>query len=1062
MVDLEATLRSTLDGRYDIEHEIGRGGMSVVFRAHDVKHNRTVAVKAIRPELSRQIGPERFQREIEVVAGLTHPHILPLHDSGEASGLLYYVMPHIEGGSLRDRMESEGALPEADAIRIVREIADALGYAHEHDVVHRDVKPGNILLAGNHALLADFGIAHLASGDHETLTLAGLALGTPAYLSPEQASGETEVDGRSDIYSLGCVLYEALSGSPPFSGDSIRAMLVHQMVDTPPPVRSLNEGVSPDAESIVEIAFRKEADQRFQTAAEMAEALDFAGSRFKRIPVPLLGRLAVPRKSADRFRLVIAAATAVIAAAALFGIRAIITGGDQPSERPVVRYVVVDYAADDASEIERQLGRRAARYLIDGLDGWTSVSVVPDAAMDGPMTQLRTAGMSRSSLALGAGLAQRLGVDRLIRVQAQDLGGLMRPAGGQLQGNVRVSTTILDPSGQEEYQHIPTRGPADSLDVLMAEVAMQLLELDGEPADYRSLIERSPDHRAIQDYQDGREALRQWRLAEAHRAFESAIARDSSFALAHYLLAQTMYWEMSHDSERTQELGPLIDHHSLRADREGQGLRLRPGERSAVEALRAFWTGDYDLARDRYDEILESEPKDIEALVLRGAVEMEDPILAAHDDGTYGPRRNMNVSYAAFDSAIVLNPDWELSWGHLYEISKNVAEAAYRKVSFGFELSVGDLVSPYEDRETTEQLWFCPIIRADTISWVEIQPAGCPADSTAVASAKDRHARVVELLEYTAAVEGKARHHEELADLLLWERSLPWCEAEPATSDSLSRRALGHFETALEIRADTTPQDRFQLAALRLGAGDLEAALAAAERAIRELPEWESANGTPPPAVAANPFLAAGRPDPAVPILERAWGTNSLSLPDPQDPSRSISAEDQLHTLIALQALGALGVTGSEVESRLVRLRRAWDDSEHSERDKAALRLESLRYVGPALAHSPGEWDAWFGGWERHGLDVPPVWLGMFAAARSPADSVQARENLVRAVDELGADPLGGPVRPIDLYVPLVLASRIGAADVEEELLRRLSRCALSLDQYDAGWAMRSSLGKAD
>ena len=206
---------TVLAGRYTLEREVGRGGMATVYLALDQRHRRAVAVKILRPEIAASVGPQRFLREIEIAARLTHPHILPLYDSGEAGGILYYVMPFVEGESLRDRLRREGCLPPEEARRIAHEVADALAYAHAQGVVHRDIKPGNILLESGHAVVADFGIARAlteASGDD--ITTSGLAIGTPMYMSPEQVAG-ARVDGRSDIYNLGCVLYEMIGGATP-------------------------------------------------------------------------------------------------------------------------------------------------------------------------------------------------------------------------------------------------------------------------------------------------------------------------------------------------------------------------------------------------------------------------------------------------------------------------------------------------------------------------------------------------------------------------------------------------------------------------------------------------------------------------------------------------------------------------------------------------------------------------------------------------------------------------------------------------------------------------------
>jgi eukaryotic-like serine/threonine-protein kinase len=212
-------LQAGLAERYVLERELGRGGMATVYLARDLRHDRPVALKVLHPELAHALGPERFRREVEIAARLQHPHILPVHDSGEAAGQLWYTMPYVEGESLRDRLEREPRLPLGAALEITRQAALALDYAHRHGVVHRDVKPENILLSDGQALVADFGIAK-AVGEvgGERLTGTGITVGTPAYMSPEQAGGDSHVDGRSDLYSLGCVLYEMLAGEPPFPG----------------------------------------------------------------------------------------------------------------------------------------------------------------------------------------------------------------------------------------------------------------------------------------------------------------------------------------------------------------------------------------------------------------------------------------------------------------------------------------------------------------------------------------------------------------------------------------------------------------------------------------------------------------------------------------------------------------------------------------------------------------------------------------------------------------------------------------------------------------------------
>src|SRR5437667_12617064 len=277
LIDPLARVQAALAGRYTIERELGRGGMATVYLAQDRKHHRQVAIKVLKPELAAALGPERFLREIDTAARLTHPHILPLHDSGGADGFLYYVMPYVEGESLRERLKREGQLPLEEALRIAREVASALSHAHSHDVVHRDIKPENILISGGEAVVADFGIGRaITAAARDTLTGTGIAIGTPGYMSPEQATGGARLDGRSDIYSLACVLYEMLAGDPPYVASSSEAILARQSMDPVPRLRTVRETVPAAVEQVIGQALSKVPADRFATAAAFAEALQAA------------------------------------------------------------------------------------------------------------------------------------------------------------------------------------------------------------------------------------------------------------------------------------------------------------------------------------------------------------------------------------------------------------------------------------------------------------------------------------------------------------------------------------------------------------------------------------------------------------------------------------------------------------------------------------------------------------------------------------------------------------------------------------------------------------------
>jgi len=274
MTDLRSRLQPALADRYSIDREVGRGGMATVYLAQDLKHDRRVALKVLHPELAASIGAERFLREIQIAARLQHPHILPLYDSGQADGLLYYVMPFVAGESLRDRLNREKRLPLDDALAIARDVAAALDYAHRQNVVHRDIKPENVMLHEGEATVTDFGIAKaLSAAGSGSLTQTGMAVGTPAYMSPEQASGESEPDGRSDVYSLGCMLYEMLTGSAAFTGPSAQAIFMKRFLEPVPSLRAALPTVPEPVDAAVTRALAKEPADRFATAAQLAQAL---------------------------------------------------------------------------------------------------------------------------------------------------------------------------------------------------------------------------------------------------------------------------------------------------------------------------------------------------------------------------------------------------------------------------------------------------------------------------------------------------------------------------------------------------------------------------------------------------------------------------------------------------------------------------------------------------------------------------------------------------------------------------------------------------------------------
>ena len=375
-------LRTALADRYTIERELGAGGMATVYLADDLKHGRKVAVKVLRPELAAALGPDRFPREIRILARLQHPHILPLLDSGEADGFLFYTMPHIDGESLRQRIDREGALPVHEAVRITREVADALASAHAAGILHRDIKPGNVMLSGRHALVMDFGIAKAVSdAGGQTLTTVGVAIGTPVYMSPEQATGSDDVDARSDIYALGILAYEMLTGRPPFQGKSAQATLSAQILEKPKDITEARPAVSPALNEIVMRCLEKAPDDRWQTTEELVPILESLATPSGGItpsqtrPVKTVRAATPPPSAKSRRPLIVAMSVATLVLAGAFGAWKTLGTRATGGLGNITRVAVMPLR--DISGADAVFAESMQDALITGIAGMNLAGVVP-------------------------------------------------------------------------------------------------------------------------------------------------------------------------------------------------------------------------------------------------------------------------------------------------------------------------------------------------------------------------------------------------------------------------------------------------------------------------------------------------------------------------------------------------------------------------------------------------------------------------------------------------------------------------------------------------------------
>jgi serine/threonine-protein kinase len=422
-------LNAALGGHYIIDRELGRGGMALVYLARDLRHERFVALKTLRPEIAMALGRERFLREIKLAARLQHPNILPVYDSGDASGTLYYVMPFVEGESLRDRLDREAQLSMDDALKIARDVAAALAYAHTHDVVHRDIKPENIMLSGGQAIVTDFGIARAVSAaGGDKLTETGLAIGTPSYMSPEQASGMGQVDRRSDIYSLACVLYETLAGQPPFTGPTAQAILARHSLDSVPRLRVVRATIPDALEKVIERALEKIPADRYSTAEQFADALSTASTgRISRVTASQHGA----RRSWRRSLPVAVGATALMVVGwILLGGGNRRAGASRNSLDP--HRVAVLYFADQSSD--SSLGHVADGLTESVIDALGSVRPLDVVSRNG-VAQFRNSDVPRDSV------ARALSAGTLLS------GAVELEAGGRL----RVTTRLIDGASGAEY-----------------------------------------------------------------------------------------------------------------------------------------------------------------------------------------------------------------------------------------------------------------------------------------------------------------------------------------------------------------------------------------------------------------------------------------------------------------------------------------------------------------------------------------------------------------------------------------------------------------------------------
>jgi tetratricopeptide (TPR) repeat protein/TolB-like protein len=835
-LDVFSRVKSALADRYAIERELGQGGTAIVYLAQDLRHSRPVAIKVLRPELAAVVGADRFLHEIETVARLQHPHILPLYDSGEAGGLLYFVMMYAQGETLRDRLERERQLPVDDVVAIARDVISALSFAHRQDVIHRDIKPENILLIGGAAVVADFGIARaLRIAGQGRMTDAGLALGTPLYMSPEQAAASGSIDARSDIYSLGCVIYEMLGGAPPFTGLSAGDVMAHHLHERPRPITDLRSTVPSPLALAIAKALQKLPADRFSSVAEFGEALRISSGERAPIALP------VPRR--------------VMTAAAALGILLLgitVYAKLVPGAEPAManRYLVLPLQEVSGTPPAGAAGDQISVLLRQALTRWRDVTVVSVMQSN----DIWRGGSAIQTLDDAIAAARHERAEYLVWGQQAAVGDSVRVDIALYRANrrgttIRQGSAMLPPNAAEMGVRVSNLVRALVADSVGAQAG-------GSPLGTTSLS-------AWQAYAQGHSALADWRLPDAVAGFDRAAAIDPAFASAHYWGALLRAWSGSTQdwAGSARAAVALKDHlYSWR-------------DTVSADALLAMAERRYENACREYRALIGRDSVDVIAWFGLGECLRRDRAVVVDRTSPSGWRfrSSLNGAIDAYHRAFDLAPAAAFLFG----------DEAFDRLRSAYFVEPGAMRIGRPLPPDSGTFGAFAALAGDSILLV---PYRYPAvlrmtrPPTEMAAMERNRARLRTLAErWASAYPTSARAHGALARVLELTGDLGTDSAQPGT-------ALGEYRAARGLAADSSTRVAYGAHEVRvlIKSGDIEAARRLADVLLQG---WEQA-----PREAAAPLagLAAllGHIEAAADLFARSQGDSgyAFSLRDGRYP----------------------------------------------------------------------------------------------------------------------------------------------------------------------------------